>query len=632
MARALLPLLLLLALGSTAAAQTPRSPKLEELKQLSIEELVDTDVTTASRRIERLADVAAAVSVITSEDLRRMGVTTIAQALRLAGHLDVVQISGPQHAISARGFTISTANKMLVLIDGRTVYSPIFGGVFWETLDAMIPDIERIEVTRGPGGSIWGANAFNGVISIITKSTNETRGTLVSALAGTNMLGPYAVRHGGRVGSAGSYRIYGKARFEDGHQLSTGADAQNDFDFGQAGFRLDLNRSDTAEATLQSDVFTGTTGIAGDLESNVSGGNIRGRYFRRYGDQSSTVQAYFDRSYRRVPNQYRGVLNTFDVDAQHQWHAGRQNLVFGAGYRRYDGDDFNSGPGFFFEPRKRTSHRLNVFAQDEIRLTSNLFFTIGSKLERNEFTGFEVQPTARARWSGTHHSAWIAVSRAVRVPTRFDTDLRIRIPNSSALFLTGSESFRAESVLAYEAGYRHQFKERASIDVAAYVNRYDDLRSQEIAPGRPVTLANMMNGIGRGIESTASFQVTRRWQLHGSHAYLWKELTFDDASTDPTGGASEANDPRHIFKLRSYLIASDRIELDGFLQHYGARPQPRVEPYTEFDARFGFRLRPGWDLSLIGSNLLHGQHLEFRAGTAPEVYERAVSLRSVWRF
>jgi iron complex outermembrane receptor protein len=273
-----------------------------------------------------------------------------------------------------------------------------------------------------------------------------------------------------------------------------------------------------------------------------------------------------------------------------------------------------------------------VFAQDEIGLTGRLFLTVGSKFERNEFTGFEIQPTIRARYSHQHHSLWGAISRAVRVPTRFDTDLRVRVPNSNAVLLTGSADFESENVMAYEAGYRQQFAERVSIDVAAYVNRYDELRTQEFAPGRPITLANGMNALARGLESMATVQVTPRWQVHASHAYHWKELTFDPGSTDPTKGVSEANDPRHIFKLRSYVNATDRIEIDAFVRHYGARPQPAVDTYTELDARIGYRIRPGWDVSLIGSSLLHDRHEEFRAGTAPETYERSASVRSVWRF
>jgi iron complex outermembrane receptor protein len=626
-------LLAALALAADASAQTPRSGQLEELKQLSIEELADTDVTSASRRIERLADVAAAVTVITSEDLRRMGVMTLPQALQLAGHLHVSRVSGPQYVIAARGFAISTANKMLVLIDGRTVYSPVFAGVFWETQDTMIQDIERIEVTRGPGGSVWGANAVNGVINVITKRAADTKGTFVSLAAGSSTLGPYAVRHGGRLGANGAYRAYAKLRFEDSHQLVTGVDAQDDFDFGQAGFRLESDPSRASQATLQGDLYTGTTGLgASGGEANVAGGNLLARWTQTYGNHVSSAQAYYDRTYRRIPAQYRGVLNTVDLDVQHQWRAGRQNLVFGAGYRRYDGDDLGDGPGFFFDPRERTSHRLNIFAQDEIHVARGVFVTIGSKFERNEFTGFEIQPTARVRWSAPRRSAWAAVSRAMRVPTRFDTDLRFRVPGTDTLFLTGSETFESEDVIAYEAGYRQQFRERISIDVATYVNRYDDLRTQEVAPGRPVTLANMMNALSRGVETTASVQIAPRWQAHLSHAYLWKEFTFDPGSNDPTRGASEANDPQNIFKVRSYINATDRIEVDAFYRYVGALPLPAVEAYHEADVRVGYRIRPGWDLSLIGTNLLAPRHVEFRAGTAPETYERSITARLAWRF
>jgi len=628
----LIALAVIVSLAGDALAQTARSGQLEELKQLSIEELADTDVTTASRRIERLADVASAVTVITGEDLRRMGVMNLAQALRLAGHLHVSQISGPQYGIAARGFAISTANKMLVLIDGRTVYSPVFAGVFWETQDVLTADIDRIEVTRGPGGSVWGANAVNGVISVITKRSHDTKGTLANVSVGSSVLGPYAIRHGGRLGATGAYRAYAKVRFEDSHQLVSGADAHDDFDFGQAGFRLDSDPSRRSQVTLQADAYTGTTGLSETAEANLSGGNLLGRWIVAGANHATTVQGYFDHTYRRVPNQYRGVLNTLDVDVQHHWTAARHNFVFGGGYRRYDGDDLGDGPGFFFDPRERTSDRFNLFAQDEIRVAPQFFVTFGSKFERNEFTGVEIQPTLRARWSRMHQSAWAAVSRAVRVPTRFDTDLRIRFPNSSNLLLTGSDAFLSETVVSYEAGYRHQFQERLSIDVATYVNQYDDLRTQEFAPGRPILLANMMNALTRGIESTTSIQVMPWWQVHVSHAYLWKELTFDPGSNDPTHGTSEGNDPRNIFKVRSYINANKRIEVDAFFRYVGALPQPAVEAYPELDARLGYRVRPGWDLSLIGTNLLHERHVEFVAGTAPETFERSVTLRSVWRF
>jgi iron complex outermembrane receptor protein len=619
-------------LAGEAFAQTPRTGQVGELKQLSIEELADTDVTSASRRIERLADVAAAVSVITGEDLRRMGVMNLAQALRLAGHLHVSQISGPQYTIAVRGFAISTSNKMLVLIDGRTVYSPVFAGVFWETQDVFLQDVERIEVTRGPGGSIWGANAVNGVINVITKRANDTKGTMVNLSAGSSVLGPYAVRHGGRLGSAGAYRAYVKVRFEDSHQLVSGADAHDDFDFGQAGFKMESDPSRRSQFELQGDAYSGSSGLSSTVETNLSGGNLLGRWTLGGASHITKVQVYFDRTYRRVPSQYRGSLNTFDVDAQHHWTTGRHNIVLGSGYRRYDGDDLGDGPGFFFDPRERTSHRMNLFAQDEIAVGRGVSMTLGSKLEHNVFTGFELQPTVRARWSRPHQSVWAAVSRSVRVPTRFDTDLRIRVPDSSNLLLTGSDSFRSEKVVAYEAGYRRQFRERLSIDLAGYFNRYSDLRTQEFATGRPIVLANMMNARSRGLETTAALQVLPGWQLHASHAYHWKEFTFDPGSTDPTGGASEANDPANIFKLRSYINLGPAFEADAFVRFVGDLPQPAVASYSEMDVRFGYRVRPGWNLSLIGTNLLHDRHVEFLSGTAPETYERSVTLRSVWRF
>jgi iron complex outermembrane receptor protein len=254
-------------------------------------------------------------------------------------------------------------------------------------------------------------------------------------------------------------------------------------------------------------------------------------------------------------------------------------------------------------------------------------------VERNEFSGFELQPTARVRWSAGKRSVWGAVSRAVRVPSRFDTDLRFRLPGSATgLLLTGSPDFQSETVIAYEAGYRQQVRERLSIDIAAYANRYDDLRTQEVRSAAPVLLANMMNALSRGVETASTMQLAPRWQVTASHVYLWKTLSFDPGSRDVTRGTSEANDPRHIVQVRSYVNATTRIELDGFFRYVGALPSPAVDGYSEMDVRLGYRVSPGWDLSLIGNDLLHERHLEFRGGTPPETFERSVSLRSLWRF
>ena len=637
--RIFFPLLLSLLVQSAAvAAQAQSQSQLEDLKRLSIEELAETDITGSARRPERLEDVAGAVTVITSDDLRRYGVMRLPQALRLADSLHVSQTAGPGFAISSRGFNISTANKMLVMIDGRTVYSPVFAGVFWEAQDIVIADIDRIEVVRGPGGTLWGANAINGVIHIITKNAADTRGTFINAAAGTSTLGPLVVRHGGRFGAAGSYRVYAKARADEGSELQSGGAAGNDHDFGQAGFRVESDRTGHHFAILQGDVFTGDSGVGPNTGRSIRlrGGNLLGRWmYRTDSGSDTTLQAYYDFFYRRVPHQYRGELHTVDLDAQHQRPLGRHVLVVGGGYRHYRGDDLGDGPGFFFEPQQRVSHRSNAFAQAQFAVRSNVYATVGTKLEHNEFTGVEVQPMVSARWTLGHRTLWGSISRAVRVPSRLDTDLRFPVPNSTALALTGTEDFRSESLIAYEAGYRRRLGDRFSVDIAAYQNRYDDLRSQEpspVPPGIPIRLMNMLNAVTRGVEISSRAQVTPWWQLNGGYTHLWKRFSFDPGSLDRSGGRDEANDPRHIVKLRSYIEAGRRFELDGFFRYVAALPNPPVDTYAELDARIGCHVRPGWDLALVGTNLLHRNHLEFRGGTLPQVYERAVTLRSTWRF
>jgi iron complex outermembrane receptor protein len=629
-----LPLAVALAMIASPLAAQSQS-QLEELKRLSIEELAETDVTGSGRRPEKLEEVASAVTVITSDDLRRYGVMTMSQALRLADTMHVAQVAGPGSAISLRGFNITTANKMLVMIDGRSVYSPVFGGVFWEAQDIVIADIERIEIVRGPGGTLWGANAVNGVIHVITKNAADTRGTLINAAIGTHRQGPLAVRHGGRFGPAGSYRVYAKVRSEDATELLSGGSAGNEHDFGQVGFRIESDRTGHNFAVLQGDVFAGDTGLGvPDRSIKWRGGNLLARWIGRTDSGAeTTVQAYYDYFYRRVPVQYRGELHTVDLDAQHQRIIGRAILVVGGGYRQYRGDDLGDGPGFFFEPQERVSHRSNVFAQAQFNLSPQFFLTVGSKLEHNEFTGAELQPGVALRWTRGTQTLWGTVSKAVRVPTRFDTDLRFRVPNTNLIALSGTEDFRSESVIAYEAGYRKRIGSVVSIDIAAYENRYDDLRSQEVpTPPIPILLMNMLNAVTRGIEIDSKAQLAPWWQIGGGYTHLWKRFTFDPGSTDRTGGTSEANDPRHLVSLRSHMSVGTRFEIDGFFRYVGSLPAPAVAAYSELDGRIGYRVRPGWEVSAIGTNLLSPRHLEFRGGTPPQFYERAVTLRSTWRF
>ena len=638
----LLLLMLLAVLPGPASAQIAQTPvqasyQTQDLKRLSIEELMQIDVTTASRRDEMLSETATAMVVIRQEDLRRAGITTLAEALRLAAGVHAAQVFGQGWAISSRGFNISTANKLLVLIDGRTVYSPVFAGVFWESLDVFLPDVERIEVIRGPGGALWGANAVNGIINVITKTASDTQGTFVRTGIGTENRGFAGARYGGKAGW-GKYRVYGQFRAEDDREFVAGGSAQDDVQFGQSGFRMESTAQATVRWLLQGDVYTARSGLADRDDVKMSGANVLSRFTRAFSPSSRLqMQLYYDRTNRRVPNQYQGTRDTFDFDLQQQFNIGsRQNFVAGGGARASHGDDFGDGPGFFFEPRVRTSTLFGAFLQDEISLKPDrVFVTVGAKVERNDFSGLELQPTGRVRFKiDAKHSLWGAVSRAVRMPTRFDTDLRIRIPNTERLLLTGSDTFESENVVALEGGYRGQPRRWMSVDVVGFSNRYTDVRSQELpsAPGQPVVLGNTLNTRSAGAELMTSVQALPRWQIHGSYTYLWKRFEKDSGSRDFSNGVSEANDPAHQFRLRSYVDLGRKTELDATVRFASALPSPAVERYAELMLRLGWQAQPGLDLSLIGQNLLHDRHEEFAAATPREYLHRGVHFRVDWRF
>jgi len=606
---------------------------------MTIEELSQLDVTSVSRRPERLSDAAAAVSVLREDDLRRAGVTSLAEAMRLADAIDVARVNPNSWAITARGFTISTANKLLVMVDGRSVYSPLFSGTFWDVQDLVFDDLERIEVVRGPGGATWGANAVNGIVNIITKSAAETRGSLATVTAGTDEHPIVSGRHGGRAWAGGSYRVYGKFRQRAaGVNAVTGESAGNELLMGHAGFRLDTDDRQESRWFLEGELYRGQVGFVDRSDGDLSGGNIMARYKRRLSSTSEfTAQGSYDRTWRKVPLQFEEVRDTFDLFAQHTLvFRSRHNLVFGGDVRVSHGTD-RGVAGFFFDPEGRTNELFSFFAQDEITVRPNrLFLIVGSKFERNDYTGFEVQPTLRVRWlRSRQETVWAAVSRAVRLPTRFDTDLRIVNPATQQVLISGSEDFDSESVVAYEAGYRVQPHPKMAFDLAVYANRYDDLRSQELpaAPGNPVLLRNLLNAFTTGIETSGTFQAAANWRVHGSYAYLYQDFSADPASTDSSNGMFEANDPSHMFKLRSYLDLPRGFQFDGSFRAVSSRPAPEVPAYAELDLRLGWIVRPGWELSLVGQNLLNDRHAELFSPGAPRYeFERAVHVRSTWRF
>ncbi len=620
----------LLAAAPVQAAQVEPA----ELRKMSIEELMEVDVTSVSRRSERVSGAAAAVTVITGEDIRRSGVTSLPEALRLVDALHVARFNSGTWAISARGFNTGTANKMLVLIDGRSIYTPLFSGVFWDVQDLLLDDVDRIEVIRGPGAALWGANAVNGVINIITKSPRATPGGLAKLGAG-NEEGFAAFRYGGALGERGAYRAYAKYRAIDALAFAAGGSAEDPLRTLQAGFRVDGDRGERDSYTLQGDAYRASSGLYLREDSRMNGGNLLGLWSRRFsGSSRFDLRAYWDRTFRRVQGQFEEHRDTWDVDFQHTFAWGtRHEVVWGLGYRA-SGDEVENTPVLAWDPTQRTQTLSSAFAQDEIALVADrLRLTVGTKIEDPEYTGVEIQPSVRLAWTpNEHRTLWAAVSRAVRSPARIDEDSRFLL--GPVVFVQGSRDFESEEVLAYEAGYRILPRPDLSLDVAAFYDVYDHLRSQEPpASGAPfpLTLANKLNARTYGAEVQAKWQAASWWRVYGSYTYFHKRLSFDADSRDPTGGVAEGNDPEHRFAVRSLVDLPGGIELDAWLRYVDSLPNPFIPAYTELDLRLGWRPSDRLDLSIVGQNLLHEQHAEFFTARSEEV-QRSVYGRAVWRF
>jgi iron complex outermembrane receptor protein len=628
-------ILVCLCLAATAVRAHAQGgvPQPQDLKKLSLEELAQIDVTSASRRTERLSHVPAAVSVVRRDDLLRAGTTILAEAMRLGDAVDVARVSGSTWAVSMRGFNISTANKILVLVDGRSTYSPLFAGTFWDVQDTLLADLDRIEFIRGPGGAVWGANAVNGVVNIISRPASQTEGALLTVIAGNDELPIVSSRYGARLGT-GHYRVYGKYRRRDAQVTATGASANDAVTFGQGGFRFDSDQSQPSRWTVSGAAYLGTMDFPDRPQGEVSGGHVMFRWSRRTrGNALFDLNAYYDRTNRMVPQQFEEHRDTGDVDGQYEFRRGRHTVLTGAQLQVSRGKDVGSG-GFVFEPVQKTNWLTTAFVQDQVELSPDRAYLIGGvKVGANAYTGLDVQPTVRARFHpNARQMVWGAVSRAVRLPTRLDTDLRLVTPDG-AVFLTGNEDFASESVVAYEAGWRARLTGRLTTDVTVFTNRYDSLRSQELhaVPTPRVVLENRLNARSSGVEAAATMQPSARWRLHGSYAWLTKSLSFDAGSTDTTGGRSEANDPTHLASIRSQLDLPRRVALDAVFRYVGARPAPAVPEYSELDVRLGWQVRPHWELSLVGENLLHDRHQEFTFTPVIE-FRRGVFLRSIWEF
>ncbi len=600
------------------------------LAELSLEELMNIEVTSVSKKTERLSDAASSVYVITREDIRRSGYTSIPEILRLAPNLQVARVDSSQYAITARGFNSTTANKLLVLIDGRTVYTPLFSGVFWDAQDTLIEDIERIEVISGPGGTLWGSNAVNGVINIITRHSRDTTGALVSLGDGTEERGAGA-RYGAKLGEDATLRVYGKGFNRDNTVKANGMGVQDAWKKAQAGFRTDWGRGSDA-LTLQGDGYTGTIAQVGDNKS-ISGANLLARWNRTLsGGSAFQVQGYFDRTRRVFPGTFGELLDTYDIEAQHRFQLGTSHeIVWGGGYRLMH-DAVTNSAGLAFLPNVKVLRLANGFLQDSIALLDRLKLTLGAKLESNSYTGLEVQPSARLAWKFRDDALlWSAVSRVVRTPSRLDRDLFA--PGQAPFLLAGGPNFKSEKLIAYEIGYRAQPTPRASLSISTFYNVYDDLRSIEPGPGGalPFTLTNKMEGYTYGVETWGSYRVLDWWRLSAGYNYLKEKLGFKADSLDHNTAAA-GNDPAHQFSARSAMNLAHNLEWDVGLRVIGALASPDVRNYVTLDTRLGWTVWKGLEIALIGFNLLDHDHPEFGAAPNRSELARAFYAKAVWSY
>ncbi|HYP05638.1 MAG TPA: TonB-dependent receptor [Bryobacteraceae bacterium] len=606
------------------------------LKSLTLEELAQLEVTSAGKKEEKLSHVAAAIDVITHEDIRRSGVRNLPEALRLATGLQVSKFNNGSWPISARGFATTAANKIQVFIDGRSVYSPLFGGAFWDMQQIVIEDVDRIEVIRGPAATLWGGNAVNAVINIITKRATETQGSLVVMGGGADERGFATFRYGGGVGNGTAYRIYGSYFNRDSLALQNGADAKDPYQVAMGGFRIDSAVTASDDLTIQGDLYSGDAGILNRPDIGVHGANLLTRWTHRFRNSSELqLQTYYDRTSRLVPAQLDEVRHTYDVDMQYRMQAGdRHDIVWGAGYRASN-NRTERQPVLFFEPSGRHLGLFNMFVQDEIALRGDkLHLIVGSKFENYTFSGWNAQPSVRLMLTpNKQQSLWSAISRAVRIPTQFDRDLRITV--GPVVAISGSATFRSEELTAYEVGYRVLPVPQLSLSIATYYNDYDDLRSQEALSSGPlpVVLGNKLAGRTYGVEVTARYQARPWWRLTSGYSNLQKNLDLEPGSTDRTGGLQEGFDPRNQLSFRSNMDLGRSVELDFWVRHVSALQllaPPPVPAYTVFDVRLGWRPVEAFELSVVGRNLPDKRHLEF--GPSGEMVRRAVYVTASWRF
>lgn len=623
------------------------------LKKLSLADLLEIEVTSVSKKSEKLSDAAAAIFVITDEDIRRSGATSIPEVLRMVPGLEVARIDANKWAITSRGFNSRFANMLLVLIDGRSVYTPLYSGVFWDLQDTLLEDVDRIEIIRGPGAALWGANAVNGVINIITKRAKDTQGGLVSAGAGTEERGFGGIRLGGKLSEDAYYRVYTKYFNRDSAVDSSGEDTADDWDMLRGGFRIDWQASDHDSLTLQGDIYNGDMGQTitvvsltapytrtFDETSQKSGGNTLLRWKHVFSESSElALQMYYDRTrFRETIGQED--RDTFDLDLQHQFPSGKwQEFIWGLGYR-LTRDDITATFFASSDQNRRDVQIFSAFVQDAVSLSRDrLHFMLGSKFEYNDYTGFEIQPSARVLWTfHKRHSVWTSVSRAIRTPSRSEYDGRLNArvippgvsdnpsPLPALVSLIGNRDIDSEELLAYELGYRLQAAENLSIDITTFYNDYDQLSAAEsgspfleISPAPPhfvvpIFAANNSYAETYGVEIAADYWASDWWYLQTAYTYLKVQIYNSEdrgVSIDSLIKSVRKNNPNHQFSLRSLMDLPGNLEFDTWLRYVDKLLNPNIGSYVTLDARLGWRLRDNFEVSIVGQNLLDNHHPEF---------------------
>jgi len=655
--------LLLIYFLSLSIYSTNANSDHNELIDFSVEDLLNIEVISVSKKAKSLNDSPAAIFVITQNDINRIGATSIPEALRLAPGLDVSRIDANKWAVSARGFNGRFSNKLLVLIDGRSIYTRAFSGVYWENNDVMLEDVERIEVIRGPGATLWGANAVNGVINIITKNSADTQGGLLIAGGGTEEQGFGAFRYGGQLNIDTTARAYIKGFKHDESTLKSGGEAGDDRDKVQGGFRLDTQLSTKDNLTLQGDAYhshinqnTTLPLLTSPYQSTFNetidsfGGNLLGRHQHIYSPTSEhTLQIYYD-FYERDEAIFKESRHIIDIDFQHRFSWLNWNdLIWGVGYR-YNHDDFSKNDVAKANPSSRNDQLFSAFLQDEITLINDsLWLTLGAKVEHNDYSGFEAQPTARLMWIPHHqHRLWGAISRAVRTPSRLDHDISILVrtipvdPQTTiAASFVGLPEFNSERVISYELGYRTTFIDNVSIDFTSFYNEYSSLMSsttQALIPNPTTGFTDAQTTINnKATTTTYGFEVAAVWQI--LDWWRW-DANYNLLKTKVDNKFKNDLSPQQQVSLRSIMSLKQNIDLDILFRYVdsstavGIIGTTHIKDYVSLDIRLAWQPVSNLELSLVGQNLLAEKHLEYRQEfiTSATEIDRGMYGKLAWSF